>query len=94
MLFKDFLKNNAETLSREQILFDWSWPHARYELKVNTRRRITHRNISGSGRIGPWTEVEITELRAFRVLTVTAPKRKIVGGTSVIVITTDDGTRG
>lgn len=91
MLFRDFLQKNAEALFEDGVVFDWSWPDARYELKISSDlKEVTHRLIR-KDKIGPWTQVKISNLRKFEVVSVSVPPRKLVSNRPIVRIITDDG---
>lgn len=92
MLFRDFLQKNAQDLKRDDVLFDWSWPSARYELKILSDREVTHRRI-GNNTKGPWTQVGISELRRFGIISASVTSRKLVNNKPVIRVITDDGEK-
>lgn len=92
MLLKDFLQKNVWELKRDNIVFDWSWDTVRYEMKIYSDWEVTHRLIH-KGRIGPWTTVKISKLRAFEFISVSVLPRKLVGSGPVIRVITDDGNR-
>ncbi len=93
MLFRDFLRKNVWALKRDNVVFDWSWPNARYELKIYSDWEVTHRLISNSNKKGPWTQVKISDLRRFEIVSASVLPRKLVNNNAVIRLITDDGDK-
>jgi hypothetical protein len=90
MLFRSFLQKNARDLRRDDVVFDWSWPDARYELKMYSDTEVTHRRLV-NGKKGEWTQVRISDLRKFGIISASVTSRKLVNNNPVIRVITDDG---
>lgn len=89
MLLRDLLSRHAEMFMDGKVVFDWSWPHARYEVKVDSLHRLLQRRRLSNGSFGEWTSIAIQDLRDFNVVKVSMPKR-LLSKSVVIILRTDD----